>query len=150
MFDKLQNVATVNNSLIYLKNLPTSMIQHLHTPYLLKPISEYLTKTDNLSYGLHILIARTVLLDLKNLPRLYLTSSINQCLLKMQGKFEINQNHHLTNRSKLIYIKNRDREKALQYLETCLWWNLINLLTIMKDLFILSLIILLKVKKKMD
>ena len=43
--------------------------------------------------------------------------SIDQWLSKMQSKFEINWNHYLFEKNKFIYIKNRVKSKALQYLE---------------------------------
>lgn len=53
----------------------------------------------------------------------------------MKGKFEINWNHYSTNRSKLIYVDNRVRRKALEYLELCLQQNFITSFTIINDIF---------------
>ena len=69
-----------------------------------------------------------IIIDGKNL-------SIDQWLFKMQSKFEINLDHYPTNRSKLIYVENKLREKVLEYLETSLQSNLITLFATIKDLF---------------
>ncbi len=61
--------------------------------------------------------------------------SIDQWLLKMQGKFEINWDHYPSERSKLIYVENRVEGKALQHLELCLRLNSITLFTTINDLF---------------
>ena len=61
--------------------------------------------------------------------------SIDQWLSKMRGKFEINWDHYLSERSKLIYAENQVRGKALQYLEPCLRLNSITLFTTIDDLF---------------
>ena len=53
----------------------------------------------------------------------------------MQGKFEINWDHYLSERSKLIYVENRVGGKALQHLELCLRLNSITLFTTIDDLF---------------
>ncbi len=61
--------------------------------------------------------------------------SIDQWLSKMQRKFEINWDHYPTNRSKLIYVKNRVGRKALQHLEPCLRLNSIIPFTTIDNLF---------------
>ena len=61
--------------------------------------------------------------------------SMDQWLSKMRGKFEINWDHYLTDRSKLIYAKNRVGGKALQHLEPCLRVNSITPFATIKDLF---------------
>ena len=61
--------------------------------------------------------------------------SIDQWLSKMRGKFEINWDHYPTDRSKLIYAKNRVRGKALQHLEPCLRVNSITPFATIEDLF---------------
>ena len=53
----------------------------------------------------------------------------------MQGKFEINWDYYPSERSKLIYIENWVREKALQYLEPYFRLNSIILFTIIDNLF---------------
>lgn len=54
---------------------------------------------------------------------------------KIQGKFEINYDHYLTDKSKLIYVENRIRKKVLQHLEPYLRLNLITFFTIIENLF---------------
>ena len=66
--------------------------------------------------------------DGKNLP-------IDQWLLKMQEKFEINWDHYPSKRNKLIYAENRVGRKALQHLESCFWLNSITSFTTINDLF---------------
>ena len=61
--------------------------------------------------------------------------SMDQWLSKMQGKFEINWDHYLTDQSKLIYAENRVGKKAWPYLESCLYVNSITFFAIIKDLF---------------
>ena len=61
--------------------------------------------------------------------------SIDQWLSKMRGKFEINWDHYLSERSKLIYAENRVGGKALQHLEPCLRLNSITPFTTIDDLF---------------
>ncbi len=61
--------------------------------------------------------------------------SIDQWLSKMRGKFEINWDHYLSERSKLIFVENQVRGKVLQHLEPCLWLNCITLFTTIDDLF---------------
>ena len=61
--------------------------------------------------------------------------SIDQWLLKMRGKFEINWDHYPSERSKLIYAENRVGGKALQHLEPCLRLNSITLFTTIDNLF---------------
>ena len=55
---------------------------------------------------------------IKALPNLLLFTnekdlSINQWLLKIQDKFEINWDYYLSKRSKLIYIENKVGDKDL-------------------------------------
>ena len=61
--------------------------------------------------------------------------SIDQWLPKMEDKFEINWDHYLSERSKLIYAENRVEEKALQHLKPCLRLNSITLFSTIDDLF---------------
>ena len=56
---------------------------------------------------------RVLFTDRKNL-------SIDQWLLKIQGKFEINLDHYSSEKSKLIYVENKVQGKALQHLKPCL------------------------------
>ena len=60
---------------------------------------------------------------------------IDQWLSKMRGKFKINWDHYPSERSKLIYVENRVRGKALQYLKPCLRLNSITSFTTIDDLF---------------
>ena len=53
----------------------------------------------------------------------------------MQGKFEINWDHYLSKRSKLIYVENRVKRKALQHFEPCLRLNSITPFTTINNLF---------------
>ena len=53
----------------------------------------------------------------------------------MQGKCKINWDHYLLERSKLIYIENRVRGKALKHLEPCLRLNFITFFTTNNNLF---------------
>ena len=53
----------------------------------------------------------------------------------MQGKFEINWDHFLLERSKLIYAENWVRGKTLQYLKPCFQLNSITLFTTIDNLF---------------
>ena len=53
----------------------------------------------------------------------------------MQGKFEINWDHYLSEKSKLIYAENRVESKALQHFEPCFWLNFITSFTTINDLF---------------
>ena len=53
----------------------------------------------------------------------------------MRGKFEINWDHYLSERSKLIYAENQVGGKALQHLEPCLRLNSITPFTTIDDLF---------------
>ena len=61
--------------------------------------------------------------------------SIDQWLLKMKGKFEINWDYYPSQKSKLIYAKNQVRGRALQHLEHCLQLNSITPFTTIDDLF---------------
>ncbi len=51
-----------------------------------------------------------------------------------QGKYEINWDYYLIDRSKLIYIENRVGEKALQHLEPYLCINSITPFVTIEDL----------------
>lgn len=53
----------------------------------------------------------------------------------MQSQFKINWDYYYINQSKLIYTENRVKEKVLQYLEPCLYVNLITSFVTIKDLF---------------
>ena len=53
----------------------------------------------------------------------------------MQGKFEINWNHYLSERSKFIYAKNQVRKKVLEYFKPCLRLNFITFFTTIDNLF---------------
>ena len=53
----------------------------------------------------------------------------------MQSKFKINGDHFLTDQSKLNYIENRIRKKALQHLKPCLRINSITFFSTIKNLF---------------
>lgn len=53
----------------------------------------------------------------------------------MHSKFVINYNHDLIVKSKFIFVKNRNKKKALQYLKLILYVNLITSFTTIKNLF---------------
>lgn len=54
---------------------------------------------------------------------------------KIQSIFEINLDHYLLERNKLIYTENRVTGKALQHLKPSFQLNFITFFNIIKDLF---------------
>lgn len=55
--------------------------------------------------------------------------------MKMRGKFHINRDHYHSEKSNLIYAKNRVKGRVLQHLEICLELQFITSFTTINDLF---------------